>query len=224
MEARKTFTINEIVIGSFWYDVEKEKILFYTTIGQLHAEITMDNKQYSSLQKSCNTEDDLWNALADLFTDKEESPKRCPVCGRTPSIEYACGEYFITGREDCRFCGEFSKMHSLKNTEIKAWNKAVDAESQFERPHDGSKINDCTNCIYGGDYHFANGEYSERTKNQKINSYQIIYKEVLIHTFCVDAKSAQEARAKFEQKVETGEIDFSDGELDASEIISIEKL
>ena len=51
MENQKTFVINEIVIGSFCYDEAKEKLLFYTTAGKLHAEITMSNKQYSSLSE-----------------------------------------------------------------------------------------------------------------------------------------------------------------------------
>ena len=162
MENQKPFVINEIVIGSFCYNEAKEKLLFYTTAGKLHAEITMSNKQYSSLVEKSSDVFGLWNALADLFSDKEEIPKRCPVCGRAPTIEYACGEYFVTGRDGCRFCGAFSEMHSLKNAEIKAWNEAADAESQFKCPLGRDETDDCADCAYSADYHFVNGECVRR--------------------------------------------------------------
>lgn len=43
--------------------------------------------------------------------------------------------------------------------------------------------------------------------------YRIDYKEVLHHTFYVDAATSEEAEAEFNRQVETGDIDFSDGEV-----------
>lgn len=156
------FSINEIVIGSYEYDSEHEKMLFYTTLGKLTAEISMSRKQYDSICKNNPTLESMWNTLANLFGDKEDEVKRCPVCGRTPSIEYACGEYFVSGREGCRLCGDFSEMHSLKNIEIKAWNDAVGAESQCQCPLGGDEHNDCDGCAYSSDYHFVDGECVRR--------------------------------------------------------------
>lgn len=43
--------------------------------------------------------------------------------------------------------------------------------------------------------------------------YKIDYKEVLHHTFYVDAATSEEATAEFNRQVGTGDIDFSDGEV-----------
>lgn len=161
-----TFTINEIVIGSYEYDEEHEKMLFYTTLGKLTAEISMSQEQYHSICQNNHTLEGIWNTLANLFGDKEIELKRCPVCGRVPSINYACGEYFVDGREGCRFCGSggtFSEMHASKDREIDAWNKAVDAESQHKCPLGGDETDDCADCAYTADYHFVDGECIERT-------------------------------------------------------------
>ena len=157
------FAINEIIIGSYWYDVKREKMLFYTTLGKLTAEISMSQQQYRTICENNPTLESMWNALADLFGDKEDTVKRCPVCGRTPSVEYSCGEYFISGREGCRFCGEFSEMHLLKNAEIKAWNSAVDDENKFHCPNGGDETDDCADCAYSLDYHLVGDECIERT-------------------------------------------------------------
>lgn len=150
-----TFSINEIVIGSYEYDEEHEKMLFYTTLGKLTAEISMSREQYRSICQNNHTLEDIWNALADLFGDKEIEVKRCPVCGRTPSVEYACGEYFIHGREGCSLCGNFSEMHSLKQLMVKAWNEAASGEQQYKCPLGGDEAN-------AADYHFVNGECVRR--------------------------------------------------------------
>lgn len=43
--------------------------------------------------------------------------------------------------------------------------------------------------------------------------YRIDYKEVLHHTFYVDAATSEEATAEFNRQVGAGDIDFSDGEV-----------
>lgn len=88
----------------------------------------------------------------------EKQITRCPVCDRRPVIKYACGEYFIQGREGCRLCGNFTEMHPSKEAEIEAWNDAVETESHFNCPLGGDETNDCADCAYSGDYHFVNGE------------------------------------------------------------------
>lgn len=42
--------------------------------------------------------------------------------------------------------------------------------------------------------------------------YKIDYKEVLHHTFYVDAATSEEATAEFNRQVGAGDIDFSDDE------------
>lgn len=159
---KKPFSINEIVIGSYWYDVEHEKMLFYTTLDKLTAETPMNNKQYRSICQNNHTLEDMWNNLATLFGDKEDEVLRCPVCGRTPSVEYACGEYFIQGREGCRLCGAFIEMHSLRRLTVKGWNEAVATETQCKCPLGGDETNDCADCAYAADYHFVDGECVRR--------------------------------------------------------------
>lgn len=43
--------------------------------------------------------------------------------------------------------------------------------------------------------------------------YKINYKEVLYHTFYVEADTSEEAEAEFDRQVGAGDIDFSDGEV-----------
>ena len=43
--------------------------------------------------------------------------------------------------------------------------------------------------------------------------YKINYKEVLYHTFYVEAATSEEAEAEFDRQVGAGDIDFSDGEV-----------
>ena len=46
-----------------------------------------------------------------------------------------------------------------------------------------------------------------------MKDYQIIYNEVLTHSFQVEANSEEEAEAKFQKMLENGELDFSYGEI-----------
>ncbi len=47
-------------------------------------------------------------------------------------------------------------------SEIKAWNEAADAESQFKCPLGRDETDDCADCAYSADYHFVNGECVRR--------------------------------------------------------------
>ena len=51
-----------------------------------------------------------------------------------------------------------------------------------------------------------------------MKTYKVIYKETLVHTFYVDAESPKEAREVFDNSVAYGELDFSDGEIDSTEV------
>lgn len=57
--------------------------------------------------------------------------KPCPRCGVPPHIGYACGEYFIAGKDpSCPICGHaFTEMHSNEGEEIKAWNRRAEAQT-----------------------------------------------------------------------------------------------
>ena len=46
-----------------------------------------------------------------------------------------------------------------------------------------------------------------------MKDYQIIYNEVLTHSFQVEANSEEEAKAKFQKMLENGELDVSYGEI-----------
>ena len=46
-----------------------------------------------------------------------------------------------------------------------------------------------------------------------MKNYQIIYNEVLTHSFQVEANSEEEAEAKFKRMLYNGELDFSYGEI-----------
>ena len=52
-----------------------------------------------------------------------------------------------------------------------------------------------------------------------MKTYKVIYKEVLLHEFMVEASSREEAEQEFERLAYAGEIDFSDGEVVDTEII-----
>lgn len=54
--------------------------------------------------------------------------KPCPQCGETPTIGYACGEWFVfvTKKNYNCLCGAFSEMHATKEQEIEAWNRRAD--------------------------------------------------------------------------------------------------
>ena len=46
-----------------------------------------------------------------------------------------------------------------------------------------------------------------------MKNYQIIYNEVLTHSFQVEANSEEEAEVEFKRMLYGGELDFSDGEV-----------
>lgn len=50
-----------------------------------------------------------------------------------------------------------------------------------------------------------------------MKNYVITYKEMLVHTFEVEANSSEEAKSVFEEKIGDGEFDFSHGEIDGTE-------
>ena len=50
-------------------------------------------------------------------------------------------------------------------------------------------------------------------RKNEMKDYQIIYNEVLTHSFQVEADSEEEAKAKFQKMLENGELDFSYGEI-----------
>lgn len=50
----------------------------------------------------------------------------CPLCGQTPLLGYACGEYFIMPLKEivgCCVCSSFTEMHSSEELEAERWNK-----------------------------------------------------------------------------------------------------
>jgi hypothetical protein len=51
-----------------------------------------------------------------------------------------------------------------------------------------------------------------------MKTYKVTYKETLIHTFYVEAENIDDAEDTFKEFVDHGEIDFSDGEIDATEL------
>lgn len=55
--------------------------------------------------------------------------KPCPVCRIPPRLGYCCSEYFVAGEDPfCPVCGNaFTEMHSSEETEVRAWNRRVDA-------------------------------------------------------------------------------------------------
>ena len=52
-----------------------------------------------------------------------------------------------------------------------------------------------------------------KERRDKTMKYKINYKEVLYHTFYVEADTSEEAEAEFDRQVGAGDIDFSDGEV-----------
>ena len=60
--------------------------------------------------------------------EEREMLARCPWCGVSPQLGYACGEYFIHGNDpDCPYCGTaFTEMHSDPRMEIDSWNRRAE--------------------------------------------------------------------------------------------------
>ena len=50
-----------------------------------------------------------------------------------------------------------------------------------------------------------------------MKTYKVTYKEVLIHTFYVDANNEEEAARVFEEGCMNAQFDFSDGEVDETD-------
>ena len=46
-----------------------------------------------------------------------------------------------------------------------------------------------------------------------MKTYEVIYNEVITHSFRVDANSEEEAEAEFKRMLDDGELDFSYGEI-----------
>ena len=51
-----------------------------------------------------------------------------------------------------------------------------------------------------------------------MKEYKVIYKETLVHVFYVRADNEEEARSTFDERVNDGLVDFSDGEVIETEI------
>lgn len=51
-----------------------------------------------------------------------------------------------------------------------------------------------------------------------MKTYKVTYKETLVHTFYVEANNEDEAKEVFDNKAANGEIDFSYGEVDDTEV------
>ena len=55
--------------------------------------------------------------------------KPCPQCGETPTIGYACGEWFVLPLSkpiDTCVCSSFAEMHATEEQEIEAWNRRAE--------------------------------------------------------------------------------------------------
>lgn len=51
----------------------------------------------------------------------------CPLCGVSPTLGYACGEYFIFGqRDECPCCGvDYTTMYVSEEMMIESWEKRI---------------------------------------------------------------------------------------------------
>lgn len=58
-----------------------------------------------------------------LIGEHEIPLRKCPVCGQEPVLGYACGEYFVYGKDDsCIGCGNrYTEMHTDPAAMIEAW-------------------------------------------------------------------------------------------------------
>lgn len=57
-----------------------------------------------------------------------------------------------------------------------------------------------------------------------MKTFRVIYKEVLLHEFYIDAETESEVDNKFVKMAEERELDFSRGEVYYSDIVNIEDL
>jgi hypothetical protein len=51
-----------------------------------------------------------------------------------------------------------------------------------------------------------------------MKTYKVTYRETLIHTFYVEAENIDDAEDTFNKLIDNGKIDFSDGEIDTTEL------
>lgn len=57
-----------------------------------------------------------------------------------------------------------------------------------------------------------------------MKTFKVIFKEVLLHEFIIDAENENEVGDKFTEMANEGELDFSHGEIDYSDIESVEEI
>ena len=57
-----------------------------------------------------------------------------------------------------------------------------------------------------------------------MKTFKVIYKEVLVHEFYIDAETESEVENKFVEMVDECELDWSRGEVESSDIVNIEDL
>lgn len=57
-----------------------------------------------------------------------------------------------------------------------------------------------------------------------MKTFKVLYKEIIVHEFFIDAESAAEIDEKFVEMANDGELDFSHGEIESSDIIEIEEV
>lgn len=57
-----------------------------------------------------------------------------------------------------------------------------------------------------------------------MKTFKVIFKEVLVHEFIIEAENEDEVSDKFTEMANEGELDFSHGEIDYSDIESVEEI
>lgn len=57
-----------------------------------------------------------------------------------------------------------------------------------------------------------------------MKTFKVIYQEVLVHEFYIDAETESAVNDKFVAMANEGELDFSHGEIESSEITDIKEI
>lgn len=57
-----------------------------------------------------------------------------------------------------------------------------------------------------------------------MKTFKVIYKEVIVHEFYVDAETESDVDDRFVEMADEGELDWSHGELDSGDIDYIEEI
>lgn len=57
-----------------------------------------------------------------------------------------------------------------------------------------------------------------------MKTFKVTYKEVIVHEFYVDAETESEVDDRFTEMADEGELDWSHGEIDSSEITDIKEI